>query len=84
MEIRRKLNRIKEVLDARGTSQTWLAKQLNKDFSTINAYCGQRQQPNLATLFRISEILGCKYQDLIADPYNTTTETKTENGTNLR
>jgi Helix-turn-helix. len=72
METRKKLNRIKEALNARGTTQTWLAKQLNKDFSTINAYCGQRQQPNLSTLYRISEILGCKYQDLIADPYKTT------------
>ena len=69
MEKRLKLNRIKEVLDNRGTTQTWLAKQLDKDFSTINAYCSQRQQPNLTILYKIAEILGCKYQELIADPY---------------
>lgn len=65
---RLKLNRIKEVLESRGTTQTWLAKQLDKDFSTINSYCSQRQQPSLMTLYKISEILGCEYQDLIANP----------------
>ena len=69
MTARPKLNRIKDVLDARGSSQTWLAKQLNRDFSTVNGYCSQRFQPSLTTLFRISQILCCKYQDLIANPY---------------
>ena len=54
MTARPKLNRIKDVLDARGSSQTWLAKQLNRDFSTVNGYCSQRFQPSLTTLFRIS------------------------------
>ena len=64
-----KLNRLKEVLDDYGISQTSLAKQMGKDFTTINGYCSQRFQPSLTTLYRISEIVGCKYQDLIADPY---------------
>lgn len=33
-----KLNKIKEVLDSKGISQTWLAKQLGKSFSTVNCY----------------------------------------------
>ena len=33
-----KLNRIKDVLDQKGISQTWLAKQVGKSFSTINSY----------------------------------------------
>ena len=33
-----KLNRIKAVLAEKGISQTWLAKQLGKSFSMVNAY----------------------------------------------
>ena len=33
-----KLNKIKDVLDSKGISQTWLAKQLGKSFSTVNCY----------------------------------------------
>ena len=45
-----KLNRIKDVLDGRGSTQTWLARQMGCHFSTINAYCSQRLQPSLNTL----------------------------------
>ena len=31
-----KLNRIKDTLEEKGISQTWLAKQLGKSFSTVN------------------------------------------------
>lgn len=37
-----KLNRIKEVLDEKGISQTWLAKQLNKSYNSVNAYVCNR------------------------------------------
>ena len=33
-----KLNRIKEALDEKGITQTWLAKQLDKSFNLVNAY----------------------------------------------
>ena len=33
-----KLNRIKTVLSEKGISQTWLAKQLDKSFSMVNAW----------------------------------------------
>ena len=41
-----KLNRIKTVLVEKDLSQKWLAEQLGKSFSTINAYCCNRQQKN--------------------------------------
>lgn len=62
-----KLNRIKEVLDEKGISQTWLAKKLNKSFNSINAYVCNRTQPNLETLLQISKILNVDMKDLIAD-----------------
>ena len=62
-----KLNRIKEVLDSRGTTQTWLATQLGCHFSTVNAYCSQRLQPSLNTLAEIGRILNVDLKDLITD-----------------
>lgn len=62
-----KLNCIKSVLEDKGISQTWLSKKLGKSFSTVNAYCCNRQQPNLATLYVIAQLLSVELKDLIAD-----------------
>ena len=62
-----KLNRIKLVLDQKGISQTWLAKQVGISFSTINSYACNRYQPDLETLFAISKILQVDLKDLITD-----------------
>lgn len=62
-----KLNRIKEVLDEKGISQTWLAKKLDKSFNSVNSYVCNRTQPNLETLLQISQILNVDMKDLIAE-----------------
>ena len=62
-----KLNCIKEVLDEKGISQTWLAKKLEKSFNTVNSYVCNRSQPNLETLLQISQILNVDMKDLIAE-----------------
>lgn len=62
-----KLNRIKEVLDEKGISQTWLAKKLDKSFNSVNSYVCNRSKPNLETLLQISQILNVDMKDLIAD-----------------
>lgn len=62
-----KLNRIKSVLVENDYSQTQLAKELGKSFSTINAYCCNRQQPTLAVLQQIADILDVGLKDLIVD-----------------
>lgn len=67
LHLRRKLNRIKVVLLDKGISQTWLAKQLDKSFSMVNAYACNRIQPNLETLQQIAEILQVDLKDLITD-----------------
>jgi len=61
------LNRIKEVLEERGISQTWLAKKTGKSFSTINAYCCNRKQPGLEVLSDIANLLQVDIKDLITD-----------------
>ncbi len=60
-----KLNRIKTVLVEKDRSQTWLSEKLGKSFSTVNAYCCNRQQPSLTTLQKIAELLDVDIKDLI-------------------
>ena len=62
-----KLNCIKSILEDKGISQTWLSKKLGKSFSTVNAYCCNRQQPNLDTLYRIAQLLSVELKELIVD-----------------
>lgn len=62
-----KLNRIKTVLVEKDLSQKWLAEQLGKSFSITNAYCCNRQQPNLDTLYKIAKLLSVELKDLIVD-----------------
>ena len=62
-----KLTRIKTVLVEKDLSQKWLAEQLGKSFSTTNAYCCNRQQPNLDTLYKIAKLLSVELKDLIVD-----------------
>ncbi len=61
------LNRIKDVLDSRGTTKTWLTKQLGCHFCTVNTYCAQRLQPSLNTLAEIGKIQNVDLKDLITD-----------------
>ena len=62
-----KLNRIKTVLVDKEVSQTDLAKELGKSFSTINAYCCNRQQPSLELLNKIAEYLNVSVKELLVD-----------------
>lgn len=62
-----KLNCIKEVLEAKGISQTWLAKRLCKSYNSVNSYVCNRTQQNPETLLQISNILEVDLKDLIRD-----------------
>ena len=59
------MNRIKAVLESKGISQTWLAKQTGKSFTMINAYACNRRQPNLELLFEIAKVLQVDVKTLI-------------------
>jgi transcriptional regulator with XRE-family HTH domain len=61
------LNRIKRVLDQKGIKQTWLAEQLGKSFSMVNAYACNRKQPSLEILYQIASILGVDVKELLCD-----------------
>lgn len=65
------MNRIKEVLESKGISQTWLAKQIGKSFCIVNAYACNRRQPNLEVLFDIAKALEMDVKELIVSDSNT-------------
>ena len=64
------MNRIKEVLQEKGMTQTLLAEQLGKSYNMVNAYVQNRQQPRLEVLFEIAKILRVNVRDLIAEDIN--------------
>lgn len=59
------MNRIKEVLEAKGIKQKWLAEQLGKSYNMVNGYVQNRQQPRLEVLFEIARILEVDPKELI-------------------
>ncbi len=64
------MNRIKEVLEAKGIKQTWLAEKLGKSYNMVNGYVQNRQQPRLEILFEIARILEVEVKDLIKEEKN--------------
>ena len=65
------MNRIKEVLEAKGIKQTWLAERLGKSYNMVNGYVQNRQQPRLEVLFEIAKILDTEVKELIVEPPKT-------------
>ncbi|HRW97868.1 MAG: helix-turn-helix transcriptional regulator [Lewinellaceae bacterium] len=61
------MNRIKEVLEAKGIKQTWLAEKLGKSYNMVNGYVQNRQQPRLEILFQIAKILEIEVKDIIKE-----------------
>ena len=61
------MNRIKEVLEEKGSKQIWLAEKLNKSYNMVNGYAKNRRQPSLELLNQIAEILNVSVKDLIAE-----------------
>ncbi len=59
------MNRIKEVLEAKGIKQTWLADQIGKSYNMVNGYVQNRQQPRLEVLSEIAKILDVDIKELL-------------------
>jgi putative transcriptional regulator len=59
------MNRLKEVLKNKGISQTWLANQMDKSYTTINEYARNKRQPSLEDLYKIAEILNIDASELL-------------------
>lgn len=61
------MNRIKVALVERNISQKELSVKIGKSFSTVNAYCANRQQPTLETLDKIAQVLNVPMRSLIKE-----------------
>lgn len=59
------MNRIKEVLEEKGFTQTWLSAKLHKSYNMVNSYAQNRRQPSIETLFQIAGLLKVSPKDLI-------------------
>lgn len=64
----KQFNRIKEVLEAQGVKQTWLAEQIGKSFCILNSYVCNRRQPSIEVLFDIAKHLRVDPKDLLNSP----------------
>lgn len=60
-----KLNYIKEILEAKGVKQNWLAAQLSVTDNTVSNWCNNRSQPSLPVLKQIAGLLSVDIVDLI-------------------
>lgn len=59
------INRLKVVLVEQGKTNKWLAKELDKNETTISRWCTNEVQPSLETLIQISELLHIDVKELI-------------------
>ena len=60
-----KMNRIKEILERKGVSQTDLAHRLGKTFNMVNLYATNKGQPPIPILYKIAEILDVDIRELL-------------------
>lgn len=51
------INRIKAVLAEQGKTNKWLAKQLDRNQTTISRWCTNESQPPIQTFVKIAELL---------------------------
>ena len=59
------MNRIKEVLEAKGISQTELANRIGKTFNMVNLYATNKVQPPIPVLYKIADILNVDIRELL-------------------
>jgi transcriptional regulator with XRE-family HTH domain len=64
------MNRIKEILKAKGITQTWLAEKMGKSYTTINEYARNVRQPSVEDLYEIADILQVQATDLLVNKKN--------------
>ena len=53
------------MLKTKGISQTWLAEQMDKSYTTINEYARNKRQPSLKDLYKIADVLQIDASELL-------------------
>ena len=59
------MNRIKDILELQGRTQTWLAKQIDKSYVVVTNYCNNNKQPSIPLLYKIAKILDVEVRELL-------------------
>jgi putative transcriptional regulator len=62
---KKRYNRIKLVLYDKDKPNKWLAEQLGVKAVTVSKWCTNMNQPPIATLFKIAEVLGVNVCELL-------------------
>lgn len=61
------MNRIKQELEKKGLTQTWLAEHLGKSYNMVNSYAQNRRQPSIEQLYKIAFLLKIEAKELLAE-----------------
>ena len=59
------MNKITEIFEVKGLSQTELADKLGKSFNMVNLYATNKIQPPIPVLYQIAEILDIDVRELL-------------------
>ena len=59
------MNKITEIFEVKGLSQTELADKLGKSFNMVNLYATNKIQPPIPVLYQIAEILNIDVRELL-------------------
>lgn len=59
------MNRIKEVLQEQGRTQTWLADKIDKSYVVVTNYCNNNTQPSIRVLREIAKVLNVDVRELL-------------------
>ena len=59
------MNRIKEVLQEQGRTQTWLAEKIGKSYVVVTNYCNNNTQPSVPVLRQIAGVLDVDVRELL-------------------
>ena len=63
----RALYRIKVVRVENQKTSKWLAEQLGVSVVTVSKWCTNMHQPDLQTLAKIANLIGCEKRELITE-----------------
>lgn len=61
------INRLKVVLVENQKTSKWLAEQLGVSAVTVSKWCTNMHQPDLQTLAKIADLIGCEKRELITE-----------------
>ncbi len=59
------VNRIKDILESQGRTQTWLSKKIDKSYVVVTNYCNNNKQPSIPILYKIAECLDIDVRELL-------------------